>query len=149
MRLWMLLAGSLAVIGKEKSSLKLENLVKPEGDRIRAGDSRFFGSSSSFFGFARTLICNWQRPAVSFTLAQSCKWLRHSVQSNFFAGDRSCVWFNLTSCSILKNGQDARSTKSRFSCGTGILPVPKRLIENGARYKFNRTLGKSHQQASF
>ncbi|MEG3929356.1 hypothetical protein QUA08_18795, partial [Microcoleus sp. T3B2] len=28
----------------------------------------------------------------------------------------------LTSCTILKNGQDARSTKSEFSCGTGILP---------------------------
>ncbi len=49
MRLWMLLAGSLAVIGKEKSSLKLENLVKPECDRIRGGHCRFFGTSSSFF----------------------------------------------------------------------------------------------------
>ncbi|UNU23481.1 hypothetical protein D0A37_06005 [Microcoleus vaginatus HSN003] len=32
----------------------------------------------------------------------------------------------------LKNRQDACSTKSEFSCGTGILPVHKRLIENGA-----------------
>jgi hypothetical protein len=94
MRLWMLLAGSLAVIGKEKSSLKLENLVKPECDRNRGGECRFFGTSSSFFGLARTFICNWQIPAVSFTLAQSCKWFRHSVQSNVFAGDRSCLWFN-------------------------------------------------------
>jgi len=70
MRLWMLLAGSLAVIGKEKSCLKLENLVKPECDRIPGGDCRFFGTSSSFFGLARTLICNWQIPAVSFTLAE-------------------------------------------------------------------------------
>jgi len=38
----------------------------------------------------------------------------------------------LTSCTILKNGQDARSTKDKFSCGTGILPVHKSLIENGA-----------------
>ncbi|MEG4537298.1 hypothetical protein QUA50_08870, partial [Microcoleus sp. M2_D5] len=29
-------------------------------------------------------------------------------------------------------GQDARSTKNDFSCGTGILPVPKQVIENGA-----------------
>ncbi|MDQ2097993.1 MAG: hypothetical protein QQW96_10140 [Tychonema bourrellyi B0820] len=28
-----------------------------------------------------------------------------------------------------RNRQDARSTKSEFSCGTGILPVQKRLIE--------------------
>ncbi|MEG4915369.1 hypothetical protein [Microcoleus sp. B7-D4] len=33
---------------------------------------------------------------------------------------------------IVKNGQDARSTKNDFSCGTGILPVPKQVIENGA-----------------
>ncbi|MEG3898089.1 phosphodiester glycosidase family protein [Microcoleus sp. SVA1_B6] len=50
----------------------------------------------------------------------------------------------LTSCTILKNGQDARSTKSRFSCGTGILPVPKRLIENGARYKLKPTPMPTH-----
>jgi chromosome partitioning protein len=37
-----------------------------------------------------------------------------------------------TSCTILKNGQDARSTKDEFDCGTGILPVHKCLIENGA-----------------
>ncbi|MEG4006425.1 hypothetical protein QUA41_12080 [Microcoleus sp. Pol11C1] len=35
-------------------------------------------------------------------------------------------------CTIVKNGQDARSTKNDFSCGTGILPVPKQVIENGA-----------------
>ncbi|MEG4307317.1 hypothetical protein QUB16_32120 [Microcoleus sp. D3_18a_C4] len=33
--------------------------------------------------------------------------------------------FILTSCTILKNGQDARSTKTQFYCETGILPVPK------------------------
>ncbi|MEG4966392.1 amino acid adenylation domain-containing protein [Microcoleus sp. B6-A1] len=35
----------------------------------------------------------------------------------------------LISCTIVKNGQDARSTKNEFSCGTGILPVPKKVIE--------------------
>jgi len=39
----------------------------------------------------------------------------------------------LRCCTIVKNGQDARSTKNEFSCGTGILPVPKQVIENGAR----------------
>ncbi|MEG4370127.1 hypothetical protein QUB19_09990 [Microcoleus sp. B4-C5] len=38
----------------------------------------------------------------------------------------------LRCCTIVKNGQDARSTKNDFSCGTGILPVPKEVIENGA-----------------
>ncbi|MGB8691172.1 MAG: cobalt-precorrin-6A reductase [Microcoleus sp.] len=38
---------------------------------------------------------------------------------------------SLISCTILKNGQDARSTKDEFDCGTGILPVHKGLIENG------------------
>ena len=41
----------------------------------------------------------------------------------------------LRCCTILNklfmNRQDACSTKSEFSCGTGILPVP----ENGARYQ--------------
>jgi hypothetical protein len=36
---------------------------------------------------------------------------------------------NLTPCTILKNGQDARSTKNDFSCGVGILPARKRLIK--------------------
>jgi hypothetical protein len=38
----------------------------------------------------------------------------------------------LRCCTIVKNGQDARSTKNEFSCGTGILPVRKQVIENGA-----------------
>jgi 5-amino-6-(5-phosphoribosylamino)uracil reductase len=42
--------------------------------------------------------------------------------------------------SPLKNGQDARSTKDEFSCGTGILPVHKRLIENGATSQFDRII---------
>jgi hypothetical protein len=39
----------------------------------------------------------------------------------------------MRSCTIVSNRQDACSTKTLLSCGTGILPVPKRLIENGAR----------------
>ena len=31
--------------------------------------------------------------------------------------------FELTSCTIIKNGQDARSTTQQVFCGTGILPV--------------------------
>ncbi|MEG4881582.1 hypothetical protein QUB75_12410 [Microcoleus sp. K1-B6] len=46
---------------------------------------------------------------------------------------------DLTSCTILKNRQDACSTKSAFSCGTGILPVHKQLIENGATSQVNRS----------
>ena len=45
----------------------------------------------------------------------------------------------LRSCTIVKNGQDARSTKNEFSCGTGILPVPKQVIENGARCEIQPT----------
>jgi hypothetical protein len=33
---------------------------------------------------------------------------------------------------MLKNRQDACSTKINFSYGVGILPAPERLIENGA-----------------
>ncbi len=39
----------------------------------------------------------------------------------------------------VKNGQDARSTKNEFSCGTGILPVPKQVIENGVRCELKPT----------
>ncbi len=54
----------------------------------------------------------------------------------------------LTSCTILKNGQDARSTKDKFSCGTGILPVHKSLIENGAKYKLKQKVPLRHWQNS-
>ncbi|WP_445299460.1 MULTISPECIES: BamA/TamA family outer membrane protein [unclassified Microcoleus] len=39
---------------------------------------------------------------------------------------------SLTSGTILQNGQDARSTRDELFCGTGILPVHQKLIENGA-----------------
>ncbi len=34
---------------------------------------------------------------------------------------------------MLNNRQDACSTKSEFSCGVGILPTQRRVIENGVR----------------
>ena len=46
------------------------------------------------------------------------------------------LWFKLRCCTIVKNRQDACSTKSAFSCGVGILPAQKRFIENGARREF-------------
>ncbi|MEG4272215.1 MULTISPECIES: ShlB/FhaC/HecB family hemolysin secretion/activation protein [unclassified Microcoleus] len=39
---------------------------------------------------------------------------------------------DVTSDTILKNRQDACSTKSEFDCGVGILPASNRLIDNGA-----------------
>ncbi|MEG3834864.1 MULTISPECIES: dihydrofolate reductase family protein [unclassified Microcoleus] len=48
--------------------------------------------------------------------------------------------FDRTSGTILKNGQDARSTTEEFSCGTGILPIHKKLIENGATSQFDRII---------
>ncbi|TAG88449.1 MAG: DUF4349 domain-containing protein [Oscillatoriales cyanobacterium] len=44
---------------------------------------------------------------------------------------------NLRCCTIVSNRQDACSTKTLLSCGTGILPVHKRPIENGVRSQFN------------
>ena len=38
----------------------------------------------------------------------------------------------LRCCTIVKNRQDARSTKNEFSRFTGKMPVPKQVIENGA-----------------
>jgi len=43
-----------------------------------------------------------------------------------------CSLNSIPECTIVSNRQDACSTKSKFSCGTGILPVHKRLFENGA-----------------
>ena len=48
--------------------------------------------------------------------------------------------FDRTSGTILNNGQDARSTRDEFSRFTGILPVDKRLIENGATSQFDRII---------
>ncbi|MEG4970823.1 hypothetical protein QUB11_29880 [Microcoleus sp. B6-A1] len=49
----------------------------------------------------------------------------------------------LTSCTIVKDRQDACSTMKFISCGTGILPVPKQVIENCAisQMKQSRDLG--------
>jgi hypothetical protein len=49
--------------------------------------------------------------------------------------------FKLTSCTILKNRQDACSTRKFTLCGTGILPVHKKLIENGATSQFKTING--------
>ncbi|MEG3924551.1 C40 family peptidase [Microcoleus sp. D3_18a_C4] len=38
-----------------------------------------------------------------------------------------------TSCTILSNGQDARSTTHQVSCGVGILPAHEKPIDNGAK----------------
>ncbi|MEG4577425.1 hypothetical protein QUA56_32870 [Microcoleus sp. N3A4] len=47
---------------------------------------------------------------------------------------------DMISCTIVKNGQDARSTKNDFSRFTGILPVPKQVIENGKISQLDATL---------
>jgi outer membrane protein insertion porin family len=47
---------------------------------------------------------------------------------------------SLTSGTILKNGQDARSTRDELFCGTGILPVHKKLIENSATSQVSPTV---------
>ena len=47
---------------------------------------------------------------------------------------------SLTSGTILKNGQEARSTRDELFCGTGILRVHKKLIENGATSQVNPTV---------
>jgi len=51
-------------------------------------------------------------------------------------GSREQNSLKLTSCTILKNRQDACSTRKFTLCGTGILPVHKKLIENGATSQF-------------
>jgi outer membrane protein insertion porin family len=47
---------------------------------------------------------------------------------------------SLTSGTILKNGQDARSTRDELFCGTGILLVHKKLIEDGATSQVSPTV---------
>ena len=47
---------------------------------------------------------------------------------------------SLTSGTILKNGQDAREARDELFCGTGILPVDKKLIENGATSQVSPTV---------
>ncbi|TAG95525.1 MAG: hypothetical protein EAZ18_07080 [Oscillatoriales cyanobacterium] len=45
--------------------------------------------------------------------------------------------FQLRSCTIVSNGLEARSTKSKFLVEQAGKPVHKRLIENGARSQFS------------
>ncbi|MGB3262482.1 MAG: hypothetical protein WBA89_00860, partial [Microcoleus sp.] len=51
-----------------------------------------------------------------------------------------CRLIQPTSCTIVSNRQDACSTKDKFSRFTGILPVHKRLIENGAISQIQPTI---------
>jgi len=53
---------------------------------------------------------------------------------------------DVTSYTILKNRQDACSTRSEFSCGVGILPARKRLIDNGATSQTDRTFSTKTQE---
>ncbi|MEG5049008.1 MULTISPECIES: hypothetical protein [unclassified Microcoleus] len=46
------------------------------------------------------------------------------------------------------NRQDACSTRKFTLCGTGILPVPRQVIENGARCELQRTLNKADRTRS-
>jgi hypothetical protein len=56
------------------------------------------------------------------------------VRVSFVTSEKS--GFILICCTIVSNRQDACSTKDKFSCGTGKMPVHKRLIDNGATYEF-------------
>ncbi|MEG4857508.1 aminotransferase class I/II-fold pyridoxal phosphate-dependent enzyme [Microcoleus sp. K1-B6] len=47
---------------------------------------------------------------------------------------------DLKSCTIVKNEQDAHSTRDEFSCGTVKMPVPKQVIENGATSQLEKSL---------
>ncbi|MEG4057038.1 MULTISPECIES: hypothetical protein [unclassified Microcoleus] len=57
---------------------------------------------------------------------------------NFSQIERYAARLNLTSWAILKNRQDACSTIKFTLCGTGILPVHKKLLENGATSQINQ-----------
>jgi len=46
------------------------------------------------------------------------------------------ISFNSHLAPFSLNRQDACSTRKFTLCGTGILPVHKKLIDNGARYQF-------------
>ncbi len=52
--------------------------------------------------------------------------------------ERYAARLNLTSWTLLKNRQDACSTIKFTLCGTGILPVHKKLLENGATSQINQ-----------
>ena len=45
----------------------------------------------------------------------------------------------LISSTILNQRQEACEAKSEFSCGVGILPAHRRVIENGARCELKPT----------
>jgi hypothetical protein len=42
-------------------------------------------------------------------------------------------------CTNVSNGLEARSTKSEFSCGVGVPPARKKLIDIGARSEIKET----------
>ncbi len=52
--------------------------------------------------------------------------------------ERYAARLNLTSQTLLKNRQDGCSTIKFTLCGTGILPVNKKLLEKGATSQINQ-----------
>ena|GEM_PF-1770812 len=94
------------------------------------GNRKFLVIKSGNYG----IIGECQRPPR--TALKLIDALAHK-ETGFFYPD---LGFKLTSCTFLKNRQDACSTKSEFSCGVGILPAHKRLIENGAISQFKPSI---------
>ena len=93
-------------------------------------NGKFLAIKSSNYG----IIGESQR--LARTALKSMDALAHK-ETGFFNRN---LGFKLTSCTFLKNRQDACSTKSEFSCVVGILPAHKRLIENGAISQFKPSI---------
>jgi sulfate/thiosulfate transport system substrate-binding protein len=68
----------------------------------------------------------WQR------LTQRLRWPKQQL----IGKSQLLTWLKLICCTILKNGQDARSTSKFTLCGTGKMPVPKQIIKNVTRSEF-------------
>ncbi|AFZ05251.1 DALR anticodon binding domain protein [Oscillatoria nigro-viridis PCC 7112] len=77
----------------------------------------------------------WQCPEVTVKCFLLSRFQR-AIDQQETLGE---IPFNLIGGTILKNGQDAREARDEFDCGTGILPVPKQVIENGAIFPLNRS----------
>ncbi|MGB3263444.1 MAG: threonine-phosphate decarboxylase [Microcoleus sp.] len=137
-------SASISPLGPPKSAL---DAIKAQLSSLTAYPDPDYGELRAALGEAFNVDPDWVLPGNgSAELLTWAAWDLSKLEATYLVtpafGDYSRALsafgaqvlkcpLDLASCTVVKNGQDARSTKDEFSCGTGILPVPQ-VIEDGA-----------------
>ena len=133
-------SASISPLGPPKSAL---DAIRSHLSSLTAYPDPDYGELRAALGEALTVDPDWILPGNgSAELLTWAAWDLSKLEATYLVtpafGDywRALLAFgakvlecplDLTSCTIVKNGQDAHSTRDELSWGTGILPVPKQV----------------------